>query len=168
MNRRYTNNLLGALALAVTDRVEDSLEHELGAGGNVSPALMSIGTRPGESIDQLARVLGLSHSAAVRLVHRLDDRGWVRRRRGGEDGRTVLLSLTRSGTSAFQRLLNARDETIEGVIDGLTRQEHTTLCDLLTKLLGAIPGSREEARHVCRLCEHSICRGARCPVGSAV
>ncbi len=168
MNRRYANNLLGALALAVTDRVEDSLEHELGAGGNVSPALMSIGTRPSESIDQLARVLGLSHSAAVRLVHRLDDRGWVRRRRGGEDGRAVLLGLTRSGTSAFWRLLNARDETIEGVIDGLTRQERDTLCDLLTKMLGAIPGSQEEARHVCRLCEHSICAGARCPVGSAV
>ena len=167
MNRRYTNNLLGALALALADRVEDSLEHELGAGGNVSPALMSIGTRPSESIDQLAKVLGLSHSAAVRLVHRLDDKGWIRRH-GGEDGRAVLLNLTRSGTSAFQRLLNARDETIGGVTNELTRQEHTTLRDLLTKMLGAIPGSQEEARHVCRLCEHSICAGARCPVGSAV
>ena len=64
----YSNNLLGALSLAVTDRVAAALEAKLGVGANAGPALLSIGTRQGESIDELSRVLGLTHSATVRIV----------------------------------------------------------------------------------------------------
>ncbi len=168
----YANNLLGALSLALTDRVAAALEATLGAGGNAGAALLSIGTRPGESIDQLSRVLGLTHSATVRMVDRLEQRGWVRRDRGGRgggrDGRTAALTLTATGRSAFRRLLKARKTALNQVTGVLGDRENETLQKLLTKMLASLPDDGAEARHLCRMCEHGVCVGARCPVGSAV
>ena len=164
----YSNNLLGALSLALTDRVAAALEATLGVGGNAAPALLSIGTRPGESIDDLSRVLGLTHSATVRIVDRLEQRGWVRRDRGGSDGRTAALTVTSTGRAAFRRLLKARNTALNHVTGVLEDRENETLRKLLTKMLASLPDDRAEARHLCRMCEHGVCVGARCPVGSAV
>ncbi len=164
----YANNLLGALSLALTDRVAAALEATLGVGGNAGAALLSIGTRPGESIDQLSRVLGLTHSATVRMVDRLEQSGWVRRDRGVRDGRTAALTLTATGRSAFRRLLKARNTALNQVIGVLGDREKKTLRKLLTKMLASLPDDRAEARHICRMCEHGMCVGVRCPVGSAV
>ncbi len=164
----YTSNLLGALSLALTDRVASALEATLGVGGNAGAALLSIGTRPGESIDQLSRVLSLTHSATVRMVDRLEQRGWVRRDRGGGDGRTAALTLTPTGRSVFRRLLKARKTALNRVTSVLGDRENETLRKLLTKMLASLPDDRAEARHLCRMCEHSVCVGVRCPVGSAV
>ncbi len=164
----YSNNLLGALSLALTDRVSAALETTLGVGANAGPALLSIGTRPGESIDQLSHVLGLTHSATVRIVDRLAQRGWVRRDRGGNDGRTASLTLTSTGRAVFRRLLKARNTAVNQVTGVLGDRENETLRKLLAKMLASLPGDRAEARHICRTCEHGVCVGARCPVGSAV
>ena len=165
---RHTANLLGVLALAVTDRTNAALGTALGAGGNAAAALLSVGARPGLSIDQLARVLGLSHSATVRLVDRLENRGWARRTRVGEDGRTASVTLSRSGNTTFRRLLDVRHDALKRATAGLSRRERAALRTLLAKMLASLPGDRHEARHMCRLCEHSVCHGAACPVGSAV
>ena len=168
----YANNLLGALSRALTDRVAAALDTTLGIGGNAAPALLSVGTRPGESIDQLSRVLRLTHSATVRMVDRLEQRGWVQRDRGGGggggDGRTAALTLTATGRSAFRRLLKARNTAVNRVTGVLGDRENETLRKLLTKMLASLPGDRAEARHICRMCEHGVCVGPRCPVGSAV
>jgi len=164
----YSNNLLGALSLALTDRVTAALETTLGIGANAGPALLSIGTRPEESIDQLSHVLGLTHSATVRIVDRLAQRGWVRRDRGANDGRTASLTLTSTGRAAFRRLLRARNTALNHVTGVLGDRENETLRKLLAKMLASLPGDRAEARHICRTCEHGVCVGARCPVGSAV
>ena len=164
----YANNLLGALSLALTDRVAAALEATLGIGGNAGAALLSIGTRPGESIDQLSRVLGLTHSATVRMVDRLEQPGWVRRDRWVRDGRTAALTLTATGRSAFRRLLKARSTALNQVTGVLGDREKETLRKLLTKMLASLPDDRAEARHMCRMCEHGMCVGVRCPVGSAV
>ncbi len=164
----YSNNLLGALSLALTDRVAAALEATLGIGGNAGPALLSIATRPGESIDQLSRVLGLTHSATVRMVDRLEQRGWVRRDRGGSDGRTASLTLTSTGRATFRRLLKARNTALNQVTDVLEHPDNETLQKLLAKMLASLPRNRADARHICRMCEHGVCLGARCPVGNAV
>ncbi len=164
----YSNNLLGALSLALTDRVAAALEATLGVGGNAGAALLSIGTRPSESIDQLSRVLGLTHSATVRMVDRLEQRGWVRRDRGGSDGRTASLTLTATGRATFRRLLKARNTALSQVTDVLGHRENEALGKLLTKMLASLPADHADARHMCRMCGHGVCLGARCPVGNAV
>ena len=60
------------------------------------------GVRP--RIGELAERLQVRHHSAVELVNRLSAGGYVRRHRGGEDGREVLLSLTPKGEKVLQGL----------------------------------------------------------------
>ena len=60
------------------------------------------GTRP--RIGELAERLQIQHHSAVELVNRLAAGGHVRRRRGGEDRREVLLSLTSKGEKILREL----------------------------------------------------------------
>ncbi|MBZ5664239.1 MAG: MarR family winged helix-turn-helix transcriptional regulator [Acidobacteriia bacterium] len=55
-------------------------------------------------IRDLAERLQIRHHSAVELVNRLSAGGYVRRHRGGEDGREVLLSLTPKGEKVLREL----------------------------------------------------------------
>jgi DNA-binding MarR family transcriptional regulator len=55
-------------------------------------------------IGEVAERLQIRHHSAVELVNRLSAGGYVRRHRGGEDGREVLLSLTPKGEKVLQKL----------------------------------------------------------------
>src|SRR3569623_1664930 len=91
-------NLLGALSLAVMDRIEQGARDVVGRGGETPAALVVIGYGQGMTNDQLRRILGLSHSGTVRLVDRLVSDQLVERR-PAKDGREVALFLTATGTS---------------------------------------------------------------------
>jgi len=60
------------------------------------------GTRP--RIGELAERLQIQHHSTVELVNRLAAGGYVRRQRGGEDRREVLLSLTSKGEKVLREL----------------------------------------------------------------
>src|SRR6202049_3855573 len=60
------------------------------------------GTRP--RIGELAERLQIQHHSTVELVNRLAAGGYVRRQRGGEDRREVLLSLTPKGEKILREL----------------------------------------------------------------
>jgi len=67
------------------------------------------GTRP--RIGELAERLQIQHHSTVELVNRLAAGGYVRRHRGGEDRREVLLSLTAKGEKVLRELsLHHKDE----------------------------------------------------------
>jgi DNA-binding MarR family transcriptional regulator len=55
-------------------------------------------------IGELAERLQIRHHSAVELVSRLSAGGYVRRHRGDEDGREVLLSLTPKGEKVLREL----------------------------------------------------------------
>lgn len=55
-------------------------------------------------IGELAERLQIRHHSAVELVNRLSVGGYVRRHRGGEDSRVVLLSLTAKGEQVLKKL----------------------------------------------------------------
>ncbi|MGH6948286.1 MAG: hypothetical protein ACREDZ_13225, partial [Kiloniellales bacterium] len=48
----------------------------------------------------------------------------------------------------------------------LAAGEARQLSSLLARLLAAATRSRAGARRLCRFCDHGICQGASCPVGS--
>src|SRR6266404_9572070 len=77
-------NLLGALSLAVMDRIEQGARDIIGHAGETPAALIVIGYGPITN-DKLRRILGLSHSGTVRLVDRLVSDRLVERR-PGKDG----------------------------------------------------------------------------------
>jgi hypothetical protein len=89
-----TANLLGALALTLTDSVGAALGDEVGVAGTDAAALITLHNyAEGESLDLLRSALGLSQPGMVRLVDRLERRGLLRRQRAKRDARAISLRL---------------------------------------------------------------------------
>jgi DNA-binding MarR family transcriptional regulator len=160
-----TANLLGALSLIAADRVRDAT----GAEPTWSAALVSLQTMAdGGSIDELRRVLGLSHSGGVRVVKALGRAGLVDLRRDPDDGRAVQVWLTASGRAEATRIRATRLEALDALLNALAPDERARLDELMAAALGAATGDVEDARRICRLCDPDVCgHPARCPVTRA-
>jgi len=84
-------NLLGALSLAVSDRMSDAIsaaaEQSARPGSETAAEALSALHHflDAPTIDRLRTVLGLTSSGTVRLVDRLEAAGYVERRRGATD-----------------------------------------------------------------------------------
>jgi MarR family transcriptional regulator, negative regulator of the multidrug operon emrRAB len=159
-------NVTGALAVAIADRL---------SGDSDAAALITLLERGGLTIEWLRRIVGLSHSATVRLVDRLCDQGLVRRW-AGADRRSVSIRLTPNGRRAAERLRQGREDALVNLLAPLEREERAALRALADKVLaGAVAGAargaeagRWEARLICRLCDHGACAAAGgCPVDRA-
>lgn len=156
-------NLLGAASLAVADAVRGAAEDACGLGGAVPAALVTLDAYPGRSMEALRVALGISQPGVVRLVERMQQRGWIRRR---PQGRAVALSLTPAGREAAQRLLAARDEALARMLEPLDAAERAQLEPLLEKLLAAHTSERRDLERLCRLCHREACPA--CPVDLAL
>lgn len=160
-------NLLAAMALGIADRIRETIEADAEHGAMASAALNTVGFFPGESISVLSKTLKLSHSATVRLVDGLAGKGLLERSKG-RDGRSVVLSLTRSGKKAFDRLRERRRKAIAEVIDVLSKNERTQLTNLAEKFLERLTRDRASGDFICRFCEIEFCPQDRCPVHQKV
>jgi DNA-binding MarR family transcriptional regulator len=165
-----TANLLGALALRVTERTATSLEDGGTVAGTDAMALIALHNyAEGATLETLRSGLGLSQPGTVRLVDRLAARGLVERRRSERDGRALALHLTAAGRRAVDAALTARASVTTDVLAGLTDGERERLTALLEKMLAAQTTNRVSARRICRLCDGEACgHPERCPVTQAV
>lgn len=64
------------------------------------------------SMGDLAHRLGVRHHSAVELVDRLVMAGWLRRTTDADDGRKVVLSLTRAGEAKLAALSSVHREEL--------------------------------------------------------
>lgn len=167
MNIDRTANLLGALALALTDRITEEAEIRAKHGAAAPAALVSIGIDPGLSVGVLAHTIGLTHSATVRLIDRLAGDGLVERR-AGSDGRCVGIHLTRRGAARRRIILKGRNQILSETLAALPRNDQVALTPLIEALLHAITVDRQQADHICRLCDEDVCPETTCPVECAV
>ncbi len=168
-SRAREANLLGAVSLAVADRVRAAAERGAGLGGSAPAALVSLaGYLDGSPIDSVRGPLGLTHSATVRVVDRLVDAGLARRREGA-DRRSVAVELTRAGHNAAAEAARARAVALEDALAGLAPAERAELARLHEKLLATLTDGRAAAGHICRLCDSHACghEKGRCPVTRA-
>jgi DNA-binding MarR family transcriptional regulator len=162
-------NLLGAFALAVAERVDLATRDAAAHGGSAPAALAALETfLDGSSIDTLRKPLGLTHSAAVRLVDRLAGAGLVSRE-PGEDARSVAIFLTPAGERAAREVQESRMRALAEVLAPLGASEREQLTRLHERLLGGLTGGRADAAHICRLCDSHACghHEGRCPVTRA-
>ena len=97
--------------------------------------LLLIDANPGVTQSRLAHAVGLDRSTLVGVLHALEARGLVERRRG-EDRRTNGLHLTRGGRSLIGGLKQRIRVHERRVAAGLTSSERTELLALLEKLAG--------------------------------
>jgi MarR family transcriptional repressor of emrRAB len=168
-DRAREANLLGAVSLAVADRIRAAAEQGAAQGGSAPAALVSLaGYLDGSPIDSVRGPLRLTHSATVRVVDRLVAAGLARRREG-MDRRSVAVELTPAGHSAAAEALRARAEALEEALAGLDAEERAQLAYLHGKVLATLTDGRSAAGHICRLCDSHACghEEGRCPVTQA-
>lgn len=156
-----TTNLLGALALAITDRIETRMREELHRSGEAAAAIIFLGYIPGLSVEILRQVLQLSHPGTVRLIDRLESDGFVERR-GTDDRRAVALHLTPKGQALRDRLMERRLDALESTLERLTTDERLIFGKLIAKVLTNLPETEVDKHHICRLCAVRLC--SNCPI----
>jgi DNA-binding MarR family transcriptional regulator len=166
---RQAANLLGALALALSDRLEAAVTEAAGLAESDAVALSALHHfLESPSVDLLAQVLGLSSSGTVRLVDRLEDAGLVRRATAA-DGRVTSVALTASGRRRAQAVTRARTELMEHALDALTPAERRQFGELAGRILAGLVRPPGATRWTCRLCDVVECGRPvdRCPVYEA-
>jgi DNA-binding MarR family transcriptional regulator len=97
--------------------------------------LLLIDANPGVTQSRLAQAVGLDRSTLVGVLHGLEARGLVERRRG-EDRRTNGLLLTRAGRGLVEGLKRRIRTHERRVAARLSTEERTQLLALLEKLAG--------------------------------
>ena len=156
-----TANLLGAVGLAVSDRISEAARTILNHSGETPAALVVIGYGQGPSNDLLRRILGLSHPGTVRLVDRLVSDGLVERKKG-PDNRTIALFLTDKGQSRREQLLAGRLTAIKPFLSALDASEQKTFDRRQHKVLSSKETTDLERCSLCRLCDNRVC--LNCPI----
>ncbi|MBH0238527.1 MarR family winged helix-turn-helix transcriptional regulator [Methylobrevis albus] len=146
------SNKLATLAFAVVDAIGADTEE---LSPSAMAALISLKVRGPMAIGDVAGIVGLTHSAAVRLVDRLEKDWLVRRQR--RVGREVMVELTsrgkrRAGTLQEKRLQAARSFLAH--IPGDQREAFLAMIDqmLETKVEAGIDPLR-----ICRMCTGVAC-----------
>jgi DNA-binding MarR family transcriptional regulator len=164
MRTQRVENLLGAMALSVTDAVAQNIEMAAGAYGSDTFALVLLQHAQELRCDVLSRQLRLAQSSTARLVDRLERDGLVRRATGGEDRRTVMVSLTARGLRAAERVLSARQNVLRSLVGKLSESERAALQAISTKLLSQLTVDLASGEQNCRLCDEDACCLNDCPV----
>lgn len=159
-------NLLGTFGLAVSDRIRAAGEDELGLGGSAPIAIVALSSYLAERpLEEIADAFGITASAVVRLVDRLEREG-LAERNPGPDGRRVSVRLTPNGHGRASAILARRERELAGVLSVLSQAEQRELTRLHEKLLARLPDGVPGARRVCRFCDVVACghNDGRCPV----
>jgi DNA-binding MarR family transcriptional regulator len=157
---------LGALALAVQDLQSVSRPEEVAADEPDAPLLNSVAQNPGLKVDELARIVGMSHSGTVRAIDRLVLKGLVGRHPHPGDARAVALRPTEKGLAVAARFQDRRREAALGLFGKLQEREVDTLLASVDEVLGLLIGDRESCDRACRLCDETVCQVESCPAES--
>ncbi|MFD7025567.1 MarR family winged helix-turn-helix transcriptional regulator [Promicromonospora sukumoe] len=164
-----TANLLGAASLAVTDVLLGAATAAAATGPTGTAALVVLSATPGLSTTELGRRVGLTQSAATRMVDSLVGRGLAERR--PSMGKWVAVHPTPQGEAAARSVLTSRQDRVSGLLASLDDAERETLSGLLEKVLVSAYGEGTvDSQWLCRLCDRDSCvdgGAAHCPIGAA-
>ncbi|UUX49632.1 MarR family transcriptional regulator [Nisaea acidiphila] len=159
MNTKLLANHLGALATALGDRVSARVP-----GSESSRALLAtLAHWEPVSATDLARIVGLSQPAATRALEKLRAEGLVD---WPASGRTRPVNLTPHGREIAAAQEQARYDVLSDAISALSDNEQEVLETALINMLARLTESPAAARHLCRFCDHGLCDGPACPVGT--
>jgi DNA-binding MarR family transcriptional regulator len=108
------------------------------AAGDVRPgvfsALLLVSANPGIAQIEIGNQLGIDKASVVSLIDRMEDSGWVTRKRSTEDRRRQGIFLTPAGARACRGLKKEMIEHERRFVSRYTDQELRTLIALLRRL----------------------------------
>lgn len=166
MHESRVANLLGAAALAINDQVVGSVTGRARLSPSAVAAVVVLRELGPMGVSRLGECVGVTQSAATRLVDALERAGLSRR--AAPTHRERLVELTPAGSDVAQGVLDERDRRLTELIARLDGDEITALEHALTKLLRGLYGFVPNSALLCRYCDRQACTtGAVCPVGQA-
>jgi DNA-binding MarR family transcriptional regulator len=156
-----TVNKLGAFTVLLADTLKR-------ACGALSPSaaalLLTLYYSRSATATTLGKVAGISQPTAVRVLDGLIRQGFVKRQ--VRTGRATFMRLTPLGRKSARLLQNARLIAMSDVLNVLRPKEQAIFERVLDRILADATTSPALARTICRLCDHSVCHGPRCPIGT--
>ncbi|WP_162916562.1 MarR family winged helix-turn-helix transcriptional regulator [Dongia deserti] len=161
---QHTANILGALSLLIQDRVERAWQSTLDLSPMAAAAVVQIDNEPGSSIEQVAGRIGLTHSATVRVIDKLAERGLVEKDRARKDARAQSLKLSKPGKGLARQLHAARNQVIDGLLSGLGPVQREALEAAISAILYQCVEPGREADVTCRVCDDRRCTPDICPI----
>ena len=161
---QHTANILGALSVLIQDRVEQAWQATLDLSPMAAAALVQIDNEPGSSIEQVAGRIGLTHSATVRVIDKLAERGFVEKDRARQDARAQSLKLSKPGKRLAQQLHGARNQVTDELLSGLGSAQRKALEEAIRAILHRCVEPGREADVTCRVCDDRRCAPDICPI----
>jgi len=159
MGRKGTTpDVLIALSRLVLDRWHD------GVGGDSDAAAINLVVHAdGVSVTDLARQLGLSHSATVRVVDRLESRRLLVRDHTPK-GRLIHIRATARGRRLVAARLDAQREWVESALAHIDESRRRELIATLADIAGRLCVGPDDADRACRGCNQAQCLEHGCPL----
>ena len=120
--------------LRIGSKVEKALNEHLrlfGLNNAQFDVLAHVGAAEGITQGELAGSLLVTKGNIAQLLDRMEERGWILRRR---EGRTNRLFLTGEGRRLFIEVVPAHEALVDEQLSALSRQEQQRLHELLRKL----------------------------------
>ena len=96
--------------------------------------MVIVANNEGLSQTRLARALGIDGSTMVAMIDRLEENGWIRRRRSEIDRRSHALFLTDAGRALIAKLTPEVEAHEAALAQELSAEERQTLLRLLAKI----------------------------------
>jgi DNA-binding MarR family transcriptional regulator len=149
---KHLSNKFAALSLAITDA---TLSGDAALAPTAVAALITAANNPPASIGEMAAIVGLTHSATVRLIDRLEADGLLHRRR--RVGREVLVEITPAGRRRADGLQEHRLAASSGFLASLSAEERDLLDGLVDRMLRDHAARGHDRRRLCRMCSRTNC-----------
>lgn len=156
-------NLLGAAAVAISDAQIVAMTEQTGLHPSAAAAVLTLGQHDLLTVSQIAGIVGISHSAMVRLIDGLERKSLVSRN-GGKTLREVAISLTSAGRDLYSTLRQSQSAVLGPVVNCLSQEERHVLEAALSRILTTLTHGRDSADRICRFCDETVCGQENCPV----
>jgi len=101
------------------------------------------GTRQGVRVSELARNLDVATPTATQMVIRLEELGYVERRRSTKDRRMVHVVLTERGIEFIESVHQNFASRFDAVVEFLGEKDSNLLADLLGRVTGFLSASAQ-------------------------
>jgi DNA-binding MarR family transcriptional regulator len=122
-----TETLSAEVAAAVTEVARLLVREGVHVNRSALSVLATLRAGPPKRISDLAASEYVSQPGMTTLVSRLEDEGWVERRRDTGDGRVVNVAITKAGIAMLEKALAARTEVLQKRIELLGPKERRAL-----------------------------------------
>ncbi len=104
------------------------------------------------SVGEIAKGLGTTHPAAVRLIGRLKKKGLVHQTQSDADRRVSIVELTDAGRELIERLIARRTEILAESLSNIQPEELENVMRGLEALLAGVLANSQAAKSVCLKC----------------